>query len=162
MCVLGYNLLVALGLILGAVILHERGLQAEASTQVTATHFARVLLFFFFLSLCLCCCFSCCLRCRCCCCCWQEQVLDGSAKGLMCVGGCNHSNRKSGEKSFYMVFVTAFYLSLSLSAFLSAISLSLVPRVLYFVACCRCQRCINFIKSDRPLKGALPCIRCYP
>lgn len=36
----GYNLLVTLGLILGAVILHERGLQAEASTQVTATHFA--------------------------------------------------------------------------------------------------------------------------
>lgn len=42
MCARCYNLLVALGLILGAVILHERGLQAEASTQVTATHFARV------------------------------------------------------------------------------------------------------------------------
>jgi len=40
MCGLGYNLLVTFGLILGAVILHERGLQTEASTQVTATHFA--------------------------------------------------------------------------------------------------------------------------
>jgi len=40
----GYNLLVTLGLILGVVILHERGLQTEASTQVTATHFAKVVL----------------------------------------------------------------------------------------------------------------------
>lgn len=39
-CMRGYNLLVTLGLILGAVILHERGLQAEPSTQVAATHFA--------------------------------------------------------------------------------------------------------------------------
>lgn len=94
----------------------------------------------------------------------------------MCVGGCNHSNRKSGEKSCYMVFVTASCLSLLLS-----VSFSLCPSVVlslclffliscsvwrvclfYFVACCPCQRCINCIKSAWPLKGVLPCTRCYP
>lgn len=97
-----------------------------------------------------------------------KQVLADGAKGLMCVGGCNHSNRKSGEKSCCIVFLTAFYLSFSLTVPFSlclsrsAISLSLAPCVFNFVACCRRQRCINFIKSARLLKGALPCTRCYP
>lgn len=113
LCVPGYNLLVTLGLILGAVILHERGLQAEASTQMTATHFAVSAA-----SAASRCC--CCLSCFCCCFCrGLKQVPADGAKGLMRVGGCNHSNRKSGEKSCYMVFVTASYMSHSPSPSLS-------------------------------------------
>lgn len=44
---LGHNLLVAFGLLLGIVVLHEGGLQTEPATQVTTTHPAMLFLFLF-------------------------------------------------------------------------------------------------------------------